>query len=169
MSELYFAYGSNMPKRRLENRIGHVHKLGIAELEGYKLICNKISIDGSSKFNIQKTENLSDKVFGVLYKIEDSQLDPLDAAEGAKSGGGYRQETVEINYNEECKRAITYICTESKKICDPTKVHPYDWYVYHAVIGACEAGLPYDYIKKNILIDATEDKKKKDEELRIYL
>ena len=169
MSELYFAYGSNMPKRRLENRIGHVHKLGIAELEGYKLICNKISIDGSSKFNIQKTENLSDKVFGVLYKIEDSQLDPLDAAEGAKSGGGYRQETVEINYNEECKRAITYICTESNKICDPTKVHPHDWYVYHAVIGACEAGLPHDYIKKNIPIDATEDKKKKDEELRIYL
>ena len=169
MSELYFAYGSNMPKRRLENRIGHVHKLGIAELEGYKLICNKISIDGSSKFNIQKTENLSDKVFGVLYKIEDSQLDPLDAAEGAKSGGGYRQETVEINYNEECKRAITYICTQSAKLCNPSELLPYDWYVYHAVIGACEAGFPYGYIKDNILIDVKEHHKKKDEELRIYL
>ena len=88
----YFAYGSNMPRRRLESRIGHVHKLGIAYLEGYKLICNKKSRDGSSKFNIEQTNVSSDKVIGVLYKIEENQLDPLDAAEGAKAKNGYERQ-----------------------------------------------------------------------------
>ena len=169
MSILYFAYGSNMPKRRLENRIGHVHKLGIVWLEGYELICNKKSDDKSSKFNIQKTKELSDKVYGVLYKIEESQLEPLDRAEGATKGGGYKRDNVEMKYGENKITAITYICTQSAKLCNPSELLPYDWYVYHAVIGACEAGFPYGYIKENILIDAAAHHKKKDEELRIYL
>lgn len=79
----YFAYGSNISRQRLENRVGKVTVLGKAKLYGYKLIFNA----GEGKANVIKTGNSkgknADYVEGVIYELTRIQLKILDFYEGS--------------------------------------------------------------------------------------
>src|SRR5258708_31632498 len=80
MSELVFAYGSNMCSGRLRDYGLSPEAPGTgALLAGYHLLFNKHSTDGSGKANVEVRE--TSHVWGVLYAIPDTDLQTLDAGE----------------------------------------------------------------------------------------
>src|SRR5712692_10518012 len=81
MSELVFAYGSNMCLGRFLDYKVHPEAPGqTAQLQGYSLRFNKSSDDGSGKANVEPQEG--GVVWGVLYSIPDAELQILSAGEG---------------------------------------------------------------------------------------
>jgi len=79
MGEIYnFAYGSNLKKSQMEDRVGKWISSKRAYAEGYKRIFNvKSPRWGGLAANLKKTGVSSDKVFGVVYLITKKQLDVL--------------------------------------------------------------------------------------------
>ena len=86
---LYFAYGSNMDDERLFSRIGSADKFD----KGYdiwkKLLFNKLGQDGTGKANLINNSNAV--AFGVLFKVNESDLAKLDKFEV-----GYKRKTLKI-------------------------------------------------------------------------
>ena len=167
----YFAYGSNMSKRRLrvEKRAPSAKVIGPAVLNNHCLTFHKRSCDGSGKCTIEYSE--SHKVYGVLFKINTEDECKLDDAEGARPNGGYRKETFKVELcNAKCKEykdVKTYIA--KCNYIDRT-LKPYTWYKQHVLVGAIEQKLPPCYIDYLMGIEAKEhcNKEKEKCELSIY-
>lgn len=171
---MYFAYGSNMSERRLKKRVSSAKVIGTGVLDNHCLTFHKLSRkDGSGKCTIERSE--SDKVYGVLFKINKTQERCLDAAEGIGKGS-YKKITVDIVIRDsKCRK---YKC--GKTICVKTyqatresidrKLKPYTWYKQHVLVGAIEQKLPSCYIDYLIRVDADKDCCKKREacELAVY-
>jgi len=64
-NRLYFAYGSNMSQKRLEDRVGKVNHCGIGTLKNYQFLYNKRGSNGTGKANIIPERN--SEVKGVLF------------------------------------------------------------------------------------------------------
>jgi hypothetical protein len=137
-----FCYGSNLPTRRLKERIGGFKLLGVAELKKYKLLFNKISIDRSGKANIQYTNENANVVSGIVIEITDKQKNTLDEYEG--KGKGYSEVSINVTLSDGTEiNANTYVA-DKDKINDNLK--PYDWYKALVVFGALEHRFPKAYI-----------------------
>lgn len=130
MSFLYFAYGSNLWEPRMRSRCPSAKPVGTGVLNGWRLVCDKPSVDGSAKFNIRPDG--SGVVHGALYEISDGERDALDSAEP-------RYIAVAIDVGG--RRAMTY-----RYRGDTSSDPPHDWYVDLALDGAREHGLPNDTI-----------------------
>lgn len=157
---LYFAYGSNMLKRRLAERTPSATRLGVATAEGYRLTFDKVSAQKpgrSGKCNIARTDDGSGLVYGVLYSINTSEEAALDAAEGL--GKGYEKSTLQVRTDSGSKTATVYLATSR----DPA-LQPYHWYKGHVVAGAVENRLPEEYIVK---IKAVQSKDDEDDDRRV--
>jgi len=74
----YFAYGSNMLRSRIEERIGKVRFIGVDSITEWKLSFS--SGYSSSTLNIEYSK--PDYVQGVVYEITLGQLKKLDYFEG---------------------------------------------------------------------------------------
>jgi gamma-glutamylcyclotransferase len=130
----YFAYGSNMSKTRLENRVGVVAHLGTAVLKGYEFLFNKRSMDGSGKANLHPKKGA--EAHGVVYALSQEQFDKLDQFEGAPNH--YSRKVVEVfTPEEEVLEAIAYIAKKAY-ITDP--IRPTEEYLGHILRGAEENG-----------------------------
>lgn len=151
----YFAYGSNMSRSRLRNRVTSADALGWCTLNKYDLRFHKVSKDDSGKCDAYFTSDASDVIYGVLFKIDPSEKLALDRAEGL--GYGYDEKEVTVIAKDGSSiRATTYVAT---KIDENLK--PYSWYVNHVLVGAREAFLPADYIQLKISsVEAVEDSNK---------
>ena len=125
MSFLYFAYGSNLWVPQMRSRCPSATPVETAVLDGWRLVYDKPSTDGSSKLNIRPAPGES--VPGVLYEIEDGERQKLDEAEPL-----YQPLSVEMNGH----RVLTY-AFEGKT----HEVGPYDWYVAIALAGAAQHGI----------------------------
>ncbi len=68
------------PPSRGANTIGNLS--GNRVVDGYRLAFDKVSTDGSGKCDIERTGNTSDRVYGLLFSIAESEADALDDAEG---------------------------------------------------------------------------------------
>ena len=78
----YFAYGSNMLRLRLLARNVVLLDQGQpAVAEGFKLVFNKASIDGSTKANLAPATR--ERTWGVVFTLDPGSLNDLDKAEGA--------------------------------------------------------------------------------------
>ena len=66
---LHFAYGSNMFTRRLTQRTPSAQVQGIGYIERHRLTFDKWSKDGSGKCDIEATQYVSDRAYGVLFSI----------------------------------------------------------------------------------------------------
>lgn len=77
---LYFAYGSNMLSKRLTERVGYVHRIGVYTLLNHRLLFNSGSFRLNSYANIEPAEGES--VEGVLYNLNETQIHSLDFCEG---------------------------------------------------------------------------------------
>lgn len=141
---LIFAYGSNMNLNRLAKRVPSAAKVTNAFLTGHKVVCNKISNDGSAKANIIKTDVPAEFVWGVLFSIDNNEKALLDKAEGL--GKGYNECT--LTFFDEINNSYTaqvYIA-DSKAI--DNDLLPYDWYKEFIVTGAIQNKLPAEYISQ---------------------
>src|SRR3989304_2152018 len=134
MSQIYFAYGSNMKIERITKRAPSVRVLGRARILDKQLAFNKISTDGSGKANIVDASSIF--VWGVLYEIDECDIPKLDDTEK-----GYdKQNIVVMGDNERPFRAFTYIATRTKE-----GLIPYDWYLKLIIQGAEDNKLPKEY------------------------
>lgn len=151
-SIITFAYGSNMPTARIQERCPSARFVGVAELPGYQLRWHKRSQDGSGKCDIVRANQQGTSVFGVLYEIANSEKADLDRAEGL--GSGYDETEIEVHRGVE--RLIVKAYVASSDAVFPT-LRPYTWYRALAVAGAKEHGLPTDYIAGLESAPANED------------
>ncbi len=139
MMRLYFAYGSNMHRARLEERVGPVaESLGHAVLEGYVHSFSHKGRDGSGKGNIEVATG--ELVRGVLYRMTTDQVALLDPYEG-----GYDMAEVQVDSADGKHRfeAYTYIA-----IKDAEGLLPREFYVAHYLRGMQENGFPQSYIDR---------------------
>ena len=106
-----------------------------------RLTFHKLSCDGSGKCDIESTENISDRVYGVLFEIDDSEKGKLDETEGL--GRGYDEEpVVDVVTSTNTIKARTYIATKKE-----SALRPYHWYKALVISGAIEHGLPEPYVE----------------------
>ncbi len=150
---LIFAYGSNMNLNRLIQRVPSAVKITNAFLPGYRLVCNKVSKDGSAKANIIETDNLAELVWGVLFSININEKSFLDKAEGL--GMGYNEDKLTFfDDADNSYRAQVYIA-DSKAI--DNNLFPYDWYKEFIVSGAILNKLSAEYISQLQSISSVRD------------
>jgi len=129
---IYFAYGSNMHRARLEQRVGTVVVVGAGALAHYRHEFAKLGVDGTAKGTIVAARD--EVVHGVLYRLDASQLDQLVELEG-----GYRRIEVAVGGH----RAATF---EALRLV--TGLRPTDEYLEHYFAGMAEHGLPADYVQR---------------------
>jgi gamma-glutamylcyclotransferase len=147
----YFAYGSNMPLARLQQRVPSAKLVGAFFIKGYDLRFHMASNDGSAKCDAFESGNTDDCVWGVVFDMLISQRPALDKAESLNVG--YRAKLVEVtNYRGEKQEALIYCAIP----IDAT-FKPYSWYVNHVLVGAIENKLPKNYIDKIKEIVSIED------------
>jgi ribosomal protein S18 acetylase RimI-like enzyme len=121
----YFAYGSNLWLPQIRSRCPSAKVIGPATLEGWSVVCDKPSQDGSAKLNIRADP--SGTAHGVIYEIDEGDRQALDAFEPE-----YAPIVVEVDGSP----VMTYIYEG-----DPHSHPPYDWYVAMARSGALSHGL----------------------------
>ncbi len=131
----YFAYGSNMDKDQIRERIGDFNFIGASILRGYKLKFNKQGANGSGKANIVIDNQF--QVEGAVFDINDKQLELLDHHER-----GYGRVQVVLDL---LGGAVTYMADENKINNDllPTRD-----YLEKILKGARECGLSESYQRK---------------------
>ena len=142
----YFAYGSNLKKERLQEKIEekkkernkpyliafHTYYKGF--LKGYEFVFNKKSIDGTSKANIRKSGDKS-KVWGVCFEMDNEAFELLKEFEN-----GYETQEVQIRTDFYVIIAETFI---SNNVSD---IPPDKNYIKKIIDGAKEMALPEEYI-----------------------
>ena len=150
---LIFSYGSNMNLNRLSQRVPSAMKVSKAFLPGHKLVCNKISNDGSAKATIIKTDVLAEVVWGVLFSIDRNEKALLDKAEGL--GKGYNEDTLTF-FNEINSTYTAHVYIADSKAID-NDLLTYDWYKEFIVSGAIQNKLPAEYISQLQSITCVRD------------
>jgi cation transport regulator ChaC len=149
---LYFAYGSNMLSRRLcaADRTPSAVAVVTGFVKGRRLTFDKVGSDGSGKCDIEATDNLDDRVYGVLYKINKSEKPTLDKIEGL--GKGYKEEIVDVVTSSGTYQAVAYVATSKEPA-----LRPYHWYKAIVIAGAVEHSLPESYIEWIRTVDSKPD------------
>lgn len=145
---LYFAYGSNMETSRLQKRVPSAKPIGQAKLQGYRLVCNKKSKDSSGKANL--VDSPRDTVWGVLYKIDEAELDKLDRIES-----GYARTLVKVA-TDRGTSVNAYVYVSSQLTRD---ARPYKWYKKLVIDGAQQHDLPECYLKYLKQIESKRDQR----------
>ena len=149
MSELVFAYGSNMCSGRFRDYGVSPTDARAARLHGYRLVFNKPSADGSGKGNVEPHSD-SD-VYGVIYTITEAELTKLDAGEGK----GYYRVSLPVLMSDGTGTTV-WVYLASETTADPN-LRPYTWYKHFLAAGAREHLLPPDYIAYLERIEANQD------------
>jgi gamma-glutamylcyclotransferase len=145
----YFAYGSNMSFKRLNERISNITRLGVATLYQHDLRFHKASEkDGSGKCDIFETNDPEHLVIGVVYEIDPVEKPTLDKYEGL----GYEVKQVSVDMNGKLITAYAYFAT----LIDQ-ELKPLHWYKEHVLRGARENSLPDDYVSKIEMVDSVDD------------
>ncbi len=148
---LYFAYGSNMSPQRLLQRVPSAVVVGVAILPGHRLAFHKVGRDGSAKCDATLTNAATDRVHGVIYRIDAWHKPRLDAKEGL--GCGYEQKTVEVKLHDHGRSsAFLYYATHVD-----ASLKPFTWYREHVLHGARAHALPEHYIAAIHAVDAVDD------------
>lgn len=148
---VYFSYGSNMSRRRLQERVREVGPAMLASLPGHRLAFHKRGRDGSAKCDIQYTGDRDDRVVGVLFSLPNTAGPVLDACEGL--GNGYQRKQVQVLAPDGVSiSATTYYATRIDH-----SLKPFKWYRAHVLAGAREHGLPPDYVASIERVRAIDD------------
>jgi hypothetical protein len=105
MGVVYFAYGSNMDFKRLEDRGVSFELIGLGILEDYTLKFNKIASKrpGAGYANIVKQKG--SRVEGLLFSI--ANIEQLDRFEGYPTH--YKKEALKIHHSNNVVDATVYL------------------------------------------------------------
>jgi hypothetical protein len=135
----YLAYGSNMLRERLAERVGQVGVVGGVRLTGYRLGFNMLSRDGSGKCNASLTGSARHSLHGVVYRMTGEQKRLLDHYEGPR----YESRWLEVGKAGGAMKIFTYVGREEHVA---TGLSPYSWYKAFVHAGALQHRLPGPYI-----------------------
>jgi len=133
-------------------RVSSAELVGVAEVEKRQLAFHKRSIDGSSKCNMINSGHESDRVYGVIYRLNHRHKQGLDRYEG--NGYGYMAKQLTLESKGDRYACFTYLAQDSY-IADNLK--PYHWYKKLVVLGARYLGFPDDYVSAIEAVESTED------------
>ena len=131
MLEYYFAFGSNMDKKRMEDRTHESSERQKGIIKDWKLVFNKIKDEeiGSGYANIEP--EIGSIVEGIIYKVSEDAIKKLDRREGVPDH--YLKETMAVgNDNQESINCIVYIANRSKI---NNSLKPERWYLNHLLEG----------------------------------
>lgn len=147
-----FAYGSNMLSARMRHpeRVPSARPIGVGYITGHRLSFDKVSKDGSGKCDAEQTQEVGDRVYGVLYSVDQSQKYRLDGAEGLNAG--YKEKPVEVVTARGVTPAVVY-CATTKDF----SLKPYHWYKALVVAGAIEHRLPFGYVELLRTVESLPD------------
>lgn len=108
----YFAYGSNMDPDRMIERGVSFSQREHAVLRGWRLTFNKISLKKTNEgyANIEKDDK--SVVEGILYEIQDEDIEKLDGYEGVPSH--YKRLNIVVHSKSGATEAITYVANPEK-------------------------------------------------------
>ena len=146
---IYFAYGSNLLKARLQARTPRARPLGKATLSGHVPRFHKRGDDGSAKYDAFFTGNPDDLVHGVTYAMDLDEKRILDAIEGA----GYVLKYATV-MGPNPIAAFFYVAEPDWIEPD---MAPFDWYRDFIVAGALENDFPKAYTDEIIATPARSD------------
>jgi hypothetical protein len=138
----YFAYGSNLCRDRLLERIASARYDRIACLSGHDFRFQKVGRDGSGKADAYPTGSSDDVVWGALVEVVDAELVALDRFE---PGYDRREVEVELPNEGEWRRAFTYVAQPA--VVDPSRL-PFSWYRRLVAAGGLARGLPDEYLAR---------------------
>jgi len=134
----YFAYGSNLSKDQMRERVGDWKKAEKASLQKWKLIFNvKSSTWGGGAANVKKTGNPNDVVWGVIYSMTQEQLDVL-TSKYEKISPQFKK----VECDNQKRFAWVYIFSPNKP-----SLKPADEYLDTIKTGLREHGYPEDIIR----------------------
>ena len=131
MTVYYFAFGSNMDKKRMDKRKVKFTDRQKGIMKDWKLAFNKIRDEekGSGYANIEP--EIDSIVEGIIYKVSEEGIEKLDRREGVPDD--YLQETMSVgNDNNESINCIVYIANRSKI---NNSLKPERWYLNHLLEG----------------------------------
>ena len=157
----YLAYGSNLHPLRLTLRTSNARLIGTTSLNGYQLIFNKRSNDGSAKCNLSFTKNAADAAYGAIYDIPDAEIPLLDEFEGL--GAGYDKHHIEVSVEKQNKISVfVYLASRSHLALN---LEPYEWYKRLVLAGARWHQFPPEYIQQisNIICKQDHDDSRRNE------
>lgn len=157
----------SLKRLQSEDRVPNARRLEICTLAHHDLRFHKISKDGSSKCDAFFTGQDSDRIWGMLYEINELYLPALRNAEGL--GYGYEEKSV-IVFDQQNRQhtAMTYFASSAYIGHD---LKPYEWYKNHVLTGAEEGFLPEDYIARIEVVACVQDPEtsRAEKEFSIYL
>lgn len=133
MTNLYFAYGSNMDKHRFLDRVGTFRSERAAVLRNHELCFNKLAsgpVVGKGYANIKPSP--SSVVEGILYEIDEVGLRKLDRKESHPYDYERFERAVEIRATGEVRLAHVYIAN-TKKLRD--RLYPSEEYLGYLRAG----------------------------------
>eukprot|EP00062_Callorhinchus_milii_P005572 gi/632945150/ref/XP_007887894.1/ PREDICTED: gamma-glutamylcyclotransferase [Callorhinchus milii] len=149
-SFLYFSYGSNLLQQRLRLNNPSAVKVNVGCLKGYKLAFgihnNTYSRWGGASATIVRSSE--DEVWGVVWRLNLSELDSLDKQEGVPDG----------HYNP-IEVIIKQISPGEDQLCRSYQMNVSNYsfpsQIYKEVIctGAKQNGLPAEYVEKLLDIE----------------
>ena len=133
---MYFAYGSNLCIRQMNDRCPNNSKIGMGKLKGHRWIITK-----RGYANVVKSSD--EDVWGIIYEISISDEEKLDVYEGV-STKCYVKENLDILMDGKIQNCLTYV--------DPTTEEGVPTSTYANTIdeGLCDSKLPEEYVEKHL-------------------
>ncbi len=141
---LYFAYGSNLSRKRIVGRCPQAQFYGNAFLLDWEILFSKMKSDGTGAANIR--EKTGSKIWGVVFTLSPECLKSLDLVEGHKPGevskSDYDRRKLRVQLETGAQvEAWAYIAETADEHIAPTEE-----YLNHILSGALEHGLPEEHI-----------------------
>lgn len=130
---VYFAYGSNMDRRQMEERCPDSELVGSAKLEGWRFLINTRNV-------ATIVPDHSSVVYGVPWRISASDEKTLDGYEGVRYGT-YRKDELDVEVTDgPSEKALVYIARDTEE------GKPGEDYIKKIIAAAEEHDLPAEYI-----------------------
>jgi Gamma-glutamyl cyclotransferase, AIG2-like len=134
-SILYFSYGSNTNKERMQRRCSSAFFMGVGLLPNYKMVM---------KHYCDIVKDPSTNCYGAIWGLEISDIEKLDRYEGL--GNHYRHEIVDVIYNDERYKCLTYVMLPHKGEYDPAD-HDY---INIVIKGYKDVGIPLAQLQNSL-------------------
>lgn len=140
MRHLYFAYGMNTNAHEMARRCPGSRVLGKAYLDGYRFVFR-----GHADVELADRD---DYVVGVLWEIDDRDLESLDVLEGFPDY--YLRQRVRVEYDERELVAWVYTMEDQSFTSDP----------HQSYFDMCHEGYEFFGVETQQLFDALHNEPK---------
>jgi len=118
---IYFAFGSNMSRKRLKNRGIVPFRIRSGWINDYKLVFNKKSKKNNQVGWANIEHEKGSVVYGILYWVSEDEMIKLDKFEGHPTH--YFRTQMNVSTNVGIENAMVYIAQQKwiDESCEPTK------------------------------------------------